>query len=110
LISLLSDRNGIVRANSAFALGCLAKVGVFDIASVKPLINLLSDKNDIVRKKAAEALKELKIAGLLEINETPHITIIDSIIQRTNFDFSNDNENMNIHDTIIQKSNIKKSE
>ena len=91
LISLLSDRNSLVRANSAFALGWLAREDICEVSSVKPLISLLSVRNYLVRKKAAEALKELKVAGVWDNNEGPHVTIIDSVIQRTNFDFSDDN-------------------
>ncbi|NIA12011.1 MAG: hypothetical protein GWP10_20395 [Nitrospiraceae bacterium] len=59
LIAALAHRKADVRKCAADAIRRLAKEGIFDSATVKPLIASLSDEDESVRKDAAFALGDL---------------------------------------------------
>ena len=59
LIAALTHRKVDVRRLAADAIRKLAKQGIFDVTTVKPLIAALSDEDGVVRKNTAFALGDL---------------------------------------------------
>jgi HEAT repeat protein len=69
ILTFLYDKDEIIRWSGTFAIRALAKRGVFEVASVKPLIDLLNDRNDKVQYNAAFALGDIAEYGVFDKNE-----------------------------------------
>jgi HEAT repeat protein len=55
LIAALKDKDSLVRAQAADALGQIK-----DVRAIEPLIAALKDKDSLVRERAADALGQIK--------------------------------------------------